>query len=367
MKKKRKSKLITTKLDAGNVELNTAFFNNAMNVGGCGLAENQQLNEYNYDKNGLEIQNGELVKYIKAATSITIPDSVTSIGDCAFYRCNSLTTIIIPNSVKSIGYNAFHGCSKLTSITIPDSVTIIRSSAFNGCSNLTSIKLPNSLTSISDLIFNNCSSLTNIEIPNSVKSIGSGAFSNCNRLKDVYYAGSRLDWAEIEIGEYNDDLLAADIHFLNDKYSWLDDMVLDEKLSINDWNYIDIIDKFIEDIYDLRKQSIKNEGEYSVGNLVFKEFRNLGYLDKLKDMKNKLKSKELSLESIQESSGELEESLDSWYDKRNKSWANFYRQKAGVAAGDAIDTDNLDPWAVSITCCYKNCSPELLKEVLKTY
>lgn len=62
----------------------------------------------------------------------------------------------------------------------------------------------------------------------------------------------------------------------------------------------DRIDDFIEDLYDLRKDSIAKDGEYGIGNLVFKEFRNLGYLDNLKEIKNKLKSKELSLEELEE-------------------------------------------------------------------
>ena len=70
---------------------------------------------------------------------ISIPDSITSIGDEAFYYCDNLTNLTIPDSVISIGYMAFYGCSSLTSITIPDSVTSIGDEAFLGCSSLTSI------------------------------------------------------------------------------------------------------------------------------------------------------------------------------------------------------------------------------------
>lgn len=62
----------------------------------------------------------------------------------------------------------------------------------------------------------------------------------------------------------------------------------------------ELISNFIEDLYDLRKDSIATEGEYGIGNLVFKEFRNLGYLDNLKDLKNEERSKELSLENLNE-------------------------------------------------------------------
>ena len=69
-------------------------------------------------------------------TSITIPNSVTSIGSSAFYGCSGLTSITIPNSVTSIGNSAFYGCSSLTSVTIPNSVKKIYYSAFSKCSNL---------------------------------------------------------------------------------------------------------------------------------------------------------------------------------------------------------------------------------------
>ena len=71
--------------------------------------------------------------------SVTIPNSVTSIGSSVFYRCTSLTSVTIPNSVTSINNNAFNGCSGLTSVTIPNSVTSIGGGAFSGCTGLTSV------------------------------------------------------------------------------------------------------------------------------------------------------------------------------------------------------------------------------------
>ena len=173
----------------------------------------------------------------KNLMTITIPNSVTSIGKGAFYGCSSLTSITIPDSVTSIGelafygcsrlqYNeydngyylgngnnpylvlvkakstditsctinndtnvicgdAFHGCSSLTSITIPDSVTSIGEDAFYNCRNLKSIIIPNSITSIETFAFALCSSLTDITIPNSVTKIGTAAFEHCITLKGI--------------------------------------------------------------------------------------------------------------------------------------------------------------------------------------
>ena len=115
----------------------------------------------------------------------TIPNSVTSIGDWAFYHCTGLTSVTIPNSVTSIGKSTFGECTGLTSLTIPNSVTSIGSEAFNGCSGLTEVTIPSSVTSIGDKAFCNCSGLTSVTIPSSVTSIGDWAFCNCSGLTSV--------------------------------------------------------------------------------------------------------------------------------------------------------------------------------------
>ena len=121
-------------------------------------------------------------------TSINIPNSVTSIGDNAFSR-SGLTEITIPNSVTSIG-DAFSGCTGLTNVTIGNSVTTIGSSAFRECTSLTNVTIGNSVTDIGPYAFTDCSSLTRVDIPNSVTSIGNNAFLNCTGLTNVTIGNS---------------------------------------------------------------------------------------------------------------------------------------------------------------------------------
>ena len=102
-----------------------------------------------------------------------------------FWQCSGLTSVTIPNSVTSIGGSAFGSCSNLTSVTIPNSVTSIGNSAFNYCTGLTSVTIPNSVTIIGDYAFSHCSGLTSVTIPNSVTSIGNSAFQNCTGLTSV--------------------------------------------------------------------------------------------------------------------------------------------------------------------------------------
>ena len=175
--------------------------------------------------------------FCSSISELTIPNSVTAIGDSAFADCSDLTSLTIPDSVTTIGANPFSGpklklnnrsphfylegnvlftadksqliaycstqasytipnsvtsigdgafrCSHLTSLTIPDTVTSIGDSAFYWCSSLISLTIPNSVTSIGDSTFRLCSSLTSLTIPNSVTAIGDCAFLGCSSLTSL--------------------------------------------------------------------------------------------------------------------------------------------------------------------------------------
>lgn len=112
---------------------------------------------------------------------------VVAIKQYTFLDCVSLTSVSIPNSITSIGASAFENCIGLTSIEIPNSVQIIEKSTFEGCTGLTSVIIPNSISTIKDYAFRNCSELKEIVIPESVESIGVGVFDGCTNLENIYF------------------------------------------------------------------------------------------------------------------------------------------------------------------------------------
>ena len=129
-----------------------------------------------------------LIEDLKIPEKVTYKDisyTVTAVENATFERLD-LTSVTLPNSLTSIGNEAFFRCSHLRSLKLPNSLTSIGIYAFYQCSDLTSVTLPNSLTSIGESALGNCSELNSITIPNSVTSIGTRAFKGCDMLREVY-------------------------------------------------------------------------------------------------------------------------------------------------------------------------------------
>jgi hypothetical protein len=201
-----------------------------------------------------------------------IGDSVTSIGDYAFYSCSNLTSIEvdednqhymsidgnlyskdgeiliqyaigkedesfeIPSGVTVIGNYAFYDCDNLISVVIPDSVIIISEHAFYSCYSLTSVIIGNGVSGIGYEAFANCGSLTDVVIGNSVSYIESNAFYDCYYLTNVYCYGTEYDWYRIDIESDNYYLENAKRYY----YSEYDQYVYDKYWHYNENGEIEI-------------------------------------------------------------------------------------------------------------------------------
>ena len=154
------------------------------------------VGDYIFYDDGTEIY---LVKYLGSNNEITLPEydggKEYGIWNYAFHGYDKITSVTISNSVTSIGEGSFWGCTSLTSIEISDSVTSIGEGSFWGCTSLTSIEIPDSVTWIDYSAFRDCTSLTSIEIPDTVAFIGQFAFANCTSLTIYCEAESQpIEW-----------------------------------------------------------------------------------------------------------------------------------------------------------------------------
>ncbi len=150
---------------------------------------------YNADKT-------QLVLYPigKEDKSFSIPSSVTSIAGAAFLG-SQLETISIPDTVSAIGNQAFQSCSKLKSLTLPSALTIINPQILDRCS-LTSLVIPDNVTKIMGSAFRYSTSLKSITLPASLISIANGAFDSCTALEKVFYKGTESQKDSIDIQDY---------------------------------------------------------------------------------------------------------------------------------------------------------------------
>ena len=135
--------------------------------------------------------------YCDGLEEITIPDTVTKIGNAVFYSCKNLRTVNISGNVTEIGSSVFRECLALQEIVIPDSVTSIGTNAFYGCVNLSKVTLSKNLKSLGYHAFYDCNALTAVEIPKSLERAettmegSGGVFVNCTSLKSVSFESGR--------------------------------------------------------------------------------------------------------------------------------------------------------------------------------
>ena len=185
-----------------------------------------------------------VIKCPATKTSVTLPNTVTEIGDFAFECCSNLESITIPNGVTSIGKNAFRSCTSLSSVTLGTGVLSIRENAFKLCTSLLTVSVnspilrieasafescglnsfafPKSLSFIGDKAFShtllseiylfdalqtigaeafgNCSFLTTVFLGSGLTSIGGGAFYQCTSLSTIDYEGTMAEWTSITKG-----------------------------------------------------------------------------------------------------------------------------------------------------------------------
>lgn len=121
----------------------------------------------------------------KLIREVELPDSLTSIGDQAFYSCTQLTKITIPDKVTEMGSQVFESCTNLLEVSLPDSLTYIPYQTFQYCSNLKNISFSDNVKRIEDYAFYNCSNLKTLSIPEGVEYLGSQSFANCIRLISI--------------------------------------------------------------------------------------------------------------------------------------------------------------------------------------
>lgn len=180
--------------------------------------------------------------------TLTIPDSVTKIGEGAFANLEGLKTIIIPGTCKEIASNAFSYNKTLEKVIMEDGVLKIGTSAFGFCSNLKEVQMPNSVTTMNGQAFYNCSKLESINLSSSLTTISSNAFSSCVSLKEVIIPegvktlqGScfaNMTITEIDIpssvtsiatGTFTNCKNLTNINLENNKYYFFNDGVLSNK------------------------------------------------------------------------------------------------------------------------------------------
>lgn len=249
-----------------------------VSIGQLAFYNCRSLRDINIPQTVTTIEN-EAFRHCVSLTSVTIPSGVTNLGQSVFLDCDGLVSATIEEGVTAISYGTFEGCSKLSNVSIPSSVTTIGYAAFGLCSSLTSITIPSGVKNIDDIpfylceglkeivvaedntaytavdgvlftkdlktlvaypigntrttyaipdgvnkiklgAFIYCTSLASMSVPISVTTVECDATSDCYNLKDIYYAGTKEDWARIQFLDHptgdhfsSDVMRSATIHY----------------------------------------------------------------------------------------------------------------------------------------------------------
>ena len=151
-------------------------------LGGCTVTG---LGEYSFSGYLSAAQSNEPYQFGRNIHSVTIPQSVTSIGDYAFSRCEKMDSLTINDATTSIGFCAFDECYKLTTLSLGKNITTIGDYAFLDCHTLDNVTIPPSVTSIGKSAFYRCYALTTLSLGENIEKIGSYAFADCRHLTNV--------------------------------------------------------------------------------------------------------------------------------------------------------------------------------------
>lgn len=205
---------------------------NAINLGNSFGGDNYVFDQCGIEGDGIEVVFGENVEVIPQSAfnpyspsggynrpkikNVIFNNKIHLIGSYAFCNCQELESVNIPDSVTDLQFGAFRGCTGLSYVKLPSSITVLGNQMFMCCENLNNIQLHNKIEEIGHSVFWGCTNLHDIVLHNSLTSIGDEAFLNCSNLTNVFYYGTQEEWNNITIGDGNEYLTNATIHYIDD-------------------------------------------------------------------------------------------------------------------------------------------------------
>lgn len=130
---------------------------------------------------------------------VIIPDTVTRIREQAFFQALSLKNVRLPEGITVLDQNLFARCSSLEKLVVPSTVTTIKNSCVTECTALKKVIISEGVTAIDNYAFESDTALEYVFLPSTIQNIGPGAFGNCTSLKDICYAGTQEEWAQVSV------------------------------------------------------------------------------------------------------------------------------------------------------------------------